>query len=97
MKVQTDIWFVCEICGEKYHKMEDAQKCERRETKQPKYAVGDLVTILTGDGAGKRAKITKVFYYEPSWAGERYAHKVGYHADIIGSWGSRQLIEGESV
>lgn len=97
MKIKTETHYVCEVCGEEHSTPEGAKKCEALGAKTPKYKVGDIVTILSGDGAGEKAKITKVFYYEPSWGGERYAHAVGYHADIIDSWGSRQLIEGESV
>lgn len=89
--------YVCDVCEQTYSTRDGAEKCEALGKPTPKYEVGDEVTILTGDGAGCRATITRVFYYSPSWGGMRYAHKVGYTADLIGSWGSRQLIEGESV
>jgi len=97
LKIKTKTTYVCEICGEEYSEIDTALKCESRGAKTPKYAIGDIVTILSGEGSGKSAKITGVFYYSPSWAGERYAHHVGYNADLIDHGGSRQLIEGESV
>ena len=97
VKPEITIRYICEVCGEKHSTIDSALKCEAIGKPVPKYKVGDIVTVLTGDGAGMQGKITRVFYYEPSWGGKAYAHKVGYNADMIGTWGSRQLVEGESV
>jgi hypothetical protein len=95
--MQTKVVYICEICGEEYGTIDGCAKCEAIGKPTPKYRVGDIVTIATGEGAGKLATVSHVMWYPPSWGGNKYTHKVGYHADIINDWGSRQLIEGESV
>lgn len=47
-----------------------------------------------GDGKGQMAKVTKIFVYSMDWghyAWKRYWHTVGITADLVESWGSRQL------
>jgi len=93
----TKTIYTCEICEEEYDDAKRCEACERIPASEPKYKYGNFVTIATGEGAGEKAQITRVFYLKPSWRGIRYAHRVAYHVDMIQSWGSRQLVEGESV
>ena len=88
--------FICEICEDVYETVMEAEACETRKTDKPKYKIGDTLEVTTGEGAGKLAVVTRVFYYGPSWHGEEYAHVVGYNADFVDGMGSRQLIQGES-
>ena len=87
--------YQCEICGAQYANEAEAKRCEsvpRREDKGVK--PGDLVRVLSGDGAGRLATVTSVFVYDKDWghyAAERYWHTVGVTAKIVDDWGSRQL------
>lgn len=89
--------YLCDVCNEEHTTKEEAELCEAIGKTPPKYKIGDIVTILSGDGKGSKAKIENVFYYPLSWGGSRYAHKVGYSAKLIDHWGSRQLVEGDDV
>ena len=97
MKTIEKKFYKCEICGSEYTTQKEALGCEARPLKQDKgVKKGDIITITKGDGAGKKAKVTRVFVYDKEWghyAWERYWHTVGLSADLIGkdTWGSRQL------
>lgn len=87
--------FECSICHTKYPTLKEAENCESRPVSQDRgVKVGDLVRVTMGDGKGQLAKVTKTFVYSKDWghyAWERYWHTVGITADLIESWGSRQL------
>jgi len=87
--------YQCEICYQLYDSKEDALECESKPISQDKGAkLGDEIVITKGDGAGQRGIVTSRFIYDKHWgpyAWKRYWHTIGLCADIIDSWGSRQL------
>lgn len=88
--------YQCMICEEEYDTLIEAKHCEARPTPKPKYKIGDTLRVTTGEGAGHDAIVSRVFYYSPRRYAEEHAHAVGYDAGLIGTWGSRRLIEGVS-
>jgi hypothetical protein len=87
--------YQCEICETWYESKQEAAKCESRPVSQDKgVKVGDIVLITQGDGAGETGKVKRIFVYSKDWghyAWDRYWHTVALDADIINSWGTRQL------
>lgn len=95
MKEIPKIFYECEICNHEYSDEDSVKECEEKPISQYKgVKVGDIVKILTGDGAGKFGKVTSIFIYSKDWGhylAARYHHTVGLTADVLDSWGSRQL------
>lgn len=92
MKVHQITKYECEVCGAKYNDEKDALHCEQMPVEHDKgVKVGDLVRIISGDGSGSLARVTRVLVHEPGWGPARYAHTVFLQADVVDSWGSRQL------
>lgn len=93
-RIET-IAYASNVCNEKFHTEAAALDCEKRPVTQDKgVKIDDEIIITRGDGAGKRGKVVKIFPYSKSWghhAWERYWHTIGLVADVIGSYGSRQL------
>jgi len=88
--------YKCEICHTLYDTEKESLECESKPITKNKrdIKVGDIVTILNGDGTGSKAKVTKTFVIDKSWGYYRagsYWHTIGINANIIGSWGSRML------
>lgn len=85
----------CAICGQHYDTSLEATVCESRPVSMDAgYAVGDVVRITAGDGAGQLARITSRKIIDKDWghyAWERYWHTPGYTADVIGTPYSRML------
>jgi len=80
----------CSVCGAKYTDHEMANKCERTPPIQgTKPKVGDIVMILSGDGAGERMRVTRVWITRVvSEEREPPPHIIGCDGDLIDSWGS---------
>ena len=58
--------YVCEICGGRYGTKHEAEKCEGRGTKEPKFKVGDIVTSFANKRLfGKTGIIKDVLYSWP--------------------------------
>lgn len=96
MKTKTRTFYVCEKCKEEYDTKTEAKSCERKSITQDKgVKVGDIVLITSGDGTGKRAKVTRRYIIDKYWghhAWQRYWHTVAVNADIIGSYAGRMLL-----
>lgn len=95
VKEHKIIMYECSICGNKSKSKEGIEKCESRPVSQDKgVKVGDIILITTGEGAGKKGKVTDILIYDQSWghyAWERYWHTIGLTVDLIDYYGSRQL------
>jgi len=87
--------YKCSKCGALYGSQTDAESCESRPITKDKGAkVGDIVTILNGEGAGQKAKVTNVHVIDREWghyAWERYWHTVSVTADLVDGYGTRHL------
>ena len=105
MKTKELTRYICEICGGTYETAQAALLCETRPVSQDKgVKVGDIVLVTAGEGAGIKAKVTRVsvcsrLYSHYAW--ERYWHTVAVTADLVDHFGSRFLMfdnyERESV
>lgn len=95
MKLITKEFWQCEKCGKEYNSVKEAKSCESKKiTMDSGVKVGDIVLITTGESAGQKGKVEKVFIYDKYWghyAYERYWHTVGLDVKCIESWGNRQL------
>lgn len=92
MKVEHRSYYVCEVCGHRYDNPDRAAKCESIPLKHDRgVKVGDTVRITKGDGSGSLARVTAVHVHEPGWGPPQYDHSVFLQADVVDSWGSRQL------
>ena len=92
MKVIQTTKYQCEICEQQYFDEKSAKHCEMMPVQHDKgVKVGDVVRITQGDDTGSLAKVTDVKVHEPGWGPAIYAHSVFVLADLIDSWGSRQL------
>lgn len=95
MKIVQKTFYECGICGKEYSDENEVKRCEAKPITQDKgVKVGDIVMIKAGDGVGHKAKVTRRFIIDQDWGHyfpERYHHTVALMADVIGSWGSRQL------
>lgn len=95
MKEIVKTTYQCEVCETEYAVKDEALRCEAKPVSQDKgVKVGDIVTIIEGDGRGQRAKVTRVYVLSKNWghyAWERYWHTVSVNAEIIDSYGCRQL------
>jgi len=92
MKVHQITEYECEVCGFKYNDEKSALHCEQMPVDHDRgVKVGDLVRITSGDGSGSLARVTRVGVHDPHWGPARYAHTVYLLADVVDSWGSRQL------
>lgn len=92
MKVVATTKYECEQCRKQYNTEEAAHDCEALPILDNKGAkVGDFVLITKGEGTGLKAKVTGVYITQPGWGPNRYNHSVYLTADVVDSWGSRQL------
>ena len=95
MKTEQKMEYICEICGSHFGTPDAAKLCETRPISEDKgVKVGDIVLITKGEGQGQQAKVTNRYIVTKDWGHyqwERYWHTVAVNADLIGSWGSRQL------
>lgn len=93
MKTEQTIFYVCEICGNKYEERAAAVHCESigGPLMDKGAKIGDRVKILRGDGAGMIGEIDRIFVFSPGWGPACYSHTRGLNAKIIGSFGHRQL------
>lgn len=84
--------YQCEICGAVYDTPDKATKCESIPVQHDRgVKVGDVVLITSGDGVGKRMRVTRIGVHEPGWGPARYDHSVFLMGDVLESWGSRQV------
>ena len=84
--------YKCDICGHLYGTAGAATRCESEPIKGDKgVKVGDYVTVTRGEGVGEIAKVTNVFVFSADWGPRQYHHSIGINADLISSYGSRQL------
>jgi hypothetical protein len=87
--------FQCELCQTVYRTEAEAKRCESVPVHEDKGAkVGDIVRVLTGEGKGELAKVTRRTVIDKDWghyAAKRYWHTVAVDANLINSWGSRFL------
>lgn len=88
--------YKCSVCGYLHGSMIQALVCEIIPVETAYYKVGDTVTILAGDGVGESATITGVSVIQPNYYHD-LTHHIMYTANLINSWGSRQLIQGIDV
>lgn len=92
MKIITTTLYQCEKCLKPHSTEQAAHECEALPIKYDRgVKVGDEVLITGGDGRGHRAKVTDVRVTQPGWGPRIYDHSVYLNADVIDSWGSRQL------
>lgn len=92
MREKTVKYYICEKCDAEYERPAQAIACEAKPiTHDYGVTVDDVVVITSGQGKGKQAKVTKVFYIQPGWGPSIYDHSVALSADVIDSWGSRML------
>lgn len=92
MKTIHTTWYLCDVCGRKYDTPHEAEKCESIPVREDKgVKVGDIIRITAGEGRGRMACVTDVKVHEPGWGPPAYDHTVFVLADVIDSWGSRQL------
>ena len=92
MKTHHYVRYECEICGGKYDAEEAARNCEAQPVLYDKgVKVGDKVLITRGDGKGTQGLVKTIFVTQPGWGPSAYNHARGLTADVIGSWGTRQL------
>lgn len=86
------ITYHCAVCRAGYSSHEAAQSCESRGVLMDRgVKVGDIILVTCGEGAGHRARVTDLRVYTADWGPKRYAHTRGLTAELIDSWGSRQL------
>jgi hypothetical protein len=87
MKTIIATRYVCEVCGAAYDTPTGAQACEQRPVRfDSGVQVGDRVRIVSGDGAGQIAVVTKRVVITPTWGdryAERYAHTRALEAQLV--------------
>lgn len=95
MKAIQSQHYKCDICGAVFDTEQQARKCESRPVTQDRgVKVGDVVTVLSGDGAGKKARVDSIRIADCAWghyAWDRYWHTPVLSAKLLGEWGSRTL------
>ena len=71
---------------------EEAFNCKSKPITQDKgIKLGDKVRILNGNGAGGLGLVKRLVVIDKKW-GQRYWHTIMLIVDIVGSFGSRQLV-----
>jgi len=84
--------YQCELCKRIYETQEEAINCESTPVTNDKgVKIGDMVLITSGDGNGKRLRVTSIGVTQKGWGPAKYDHSVFLTGDVIDSWGSRQL------
>ncbi len=95
MKLKEITKYVCEICNAEHSTAKAAKECESREVTQDKgVKVGDIILITSGEGIGKKAKVTHRYIIDKNWghyAWERYWHTVCINVDLLDDSGSGTL------
>ena len=89
----TKTIYICDICGEEHSTEEKAKACEQISTTTPIHEIGDMVRVLTGEGRGELVEVTGFIYIRPSYAGDRFTHKIMYAGKFMNG-DIRTLIEG---
>ena len=102
MKAIATTQYQCEICKSLYTSEKNATTCESQPVTRDQGAhMGDIILILTGEGAGETATVNRRIILGPENIGHdkncnpsslRYWHTVAVVGDVYDHWGSRYLL-----